>query len=63
MSSHVHLKAGNLGHDVDTTAAICGQLAGACYRESGIPKKWLENLVMRKEIANLADRLFESHRL
>ncbi len=31
------LKAVNLGNDSDTTGAICGQLAGACWGESGIP--------------------------
>jgi len=29
-------KAVNLGHNADTTGAICGQLAGACWGESGI---------------------------
>ena len=33
------LKAANLGDDADTTAAICGQVAGAFYGESGIPQK------------------------
>jgi ADP-ribosyl-[dinitrogen reductase] hydrolase len=51
------LTAANLGDDADTTAAICGQVAGAFYGESGIPQKWLEKLVMRKEITALADRL------
>jgi ADP-ribosylglycohydrolase len=55
------LKAANLGDDADTTAAICGQLAGAFYGESGIPKKWLERLAMRQEISTLVDRLFEAH--
>lgn len=31
------LYAVNLGDDADTTAAICGQLAGAFYSESAIP--------------------------
>ncbi len=31
------LRAVNLGDDADTTGAICGQLAGACWGESGIP--------------------------
>jgi ADP-ribosyl-[dinitrogen reductase] hydrolase len=31
------LLAANLGEDADTTAAIYGQLAGACYGEGGIP--------------------------
>jgi ADP-ribosyl-[dinitrogen reductase] hydrolase len=52
------LKAANLGDDADTTAAICGQVAGAFYGESGIPKKWLDKLVMREDITALADRLF-----
>ena len=52
------LKAANLGDDADTTAAICGQVAGACYGESGIPDKWLKKLAMREEIATLADRPF-----
>jgi ADP-ribosyl-[dinitrogen reductase] hydrolase len=51
------LKAGNLGDDADTTAAVCGQVAGAFYGASGIPKKWLDKLVTRKEITELADRL------
>src|SRR5215204_4945236 len=44
------LCAANLGDDADTTAAICGQVAGAYYGESGIPERWLNRLVMRAEI-------------
>ena len=51
------LKAANLGDDADTTAAICGQLAGAHYGIRGIPEAWLNKLVMRDEIAALADAL------
>ena len=51
------LKAANLGDDADTTAAICGQVAGAFYGESGIPSEWLQRLVMVEEIGNLAERL------
>jgi ADP-ribosyl-[dinitrogen reductase] hydrolase len=51
------LQAANLGDDADTTAAICGQIAGAYYGESNIPIKWLELLYMRVEIKNLADQL------
>lgn len=32
------LKAVNLGDDADTTGAVCGQLAGAYWGESGIPE-------------------------
>src|SRR5262245_56670875 len=31
------LRAANLGDDADTTAAVCGQVAGAHFGESGIP--------------------------
>jgi ADP-ribosyl-[dinitrogen reductase] hydrolase len=55
------LKAANLGDDADTTAAVCSQLAGASYSESGILTKWLDKLVMRREITERADRLFEAH--
>ena len=51
------LAAANLGDDADTTAAICGQLAGAFYGASSIPAHWLERLVMRGEIEALADDL------
>ena len=51
------LAAANLGDDADTTAAICGQVAGAFYSEAGIPDHWLEKLVMREEITRLADEL------
>jgi len=54
------LQAANLGNDADTTAAICGQLAGAFYGESGIPAKWLEQLHMRDEISQMAEQLHEA---
>lgn len=52
------LTAANLGDDADTTAAICGQVAGAYYGESAIPSHWLEQLTMRNEITTLADQLY-----
>lgn len=51
------LKAANLGDDADTTAAVCGQIAGAYYGAEGIPTKWLDRVAMRDEISVLADRL------
>jgi ADP-ribosyl-[dinitrogen reductase] hydrolase len=54
------LAAANLGHDADTTAAVCGQVAGAFYGEPGIPRRWLLRLAMREEIEALADRLAPS---
>lgn len=53
------LKAANLGEDADTTAAVCGQVAGAYYGDAAIPPRWLERLVMRDTIVDLADRLQE----
>jgi ADP-ribosyl-[dinitrogen reductase] hydrolase len=55
--SEAVLAAANLGDDADTTAAICGQVAGSYYGESGIPRAWLERLHMRVEIAVLAEKL------
>lgn len=51
------LQAANLGDDADTTAAICGQLAGAYYGVQEIPESWLQQLAMEQEIISLADRL------
>jgi ADP-ribosyl-[dinitrogen reductase] hydrolase len=51
------LLAANLGDDADTTAAVCGQLAGAHYGASRIPGTWLAKLVMHDQIALLADGL------
>jgi len=55
------LKAANLGDDADTTAAVCGQIAGAHYGESGIPKRWLERLVLIGKIREFADRLHQNN--
>ena len=54
------LQAANLGDDADTTAAICGQLAGAYYGESNIPDHWKQRLTMKNEIRMLADQLLQS---
>lgn len=56
------LAAVNLGDDADTTAAVCGQLAGAYYGEAGIPQHWLEPLVMREDIGLLAQQLLNTER-
>lgn len=52
------LRAANLGDDADTTAAICGQVAGAYYGAYAVPRSWRERLVMGDEIDELARRLF-----
>lgn len=47
----------NLGDDADTTGAIYGQLAGACYGESAIPDAWRARLTYRPLLTELAGRL------
>jgi len=39
------LRAVNLGHDADTTGAVCGQFAGAHFGEFGIPPEWRDGLL------------------
>jgi ADP-ribosylglycohydrolase len=56
------LLAVNLGDDADTTGAVYGQLAGAFYGESGIPEKWISQLVDRTLIASFGYRLFTRSR-
>jgi ADP-ribosyl-[dinitrogen reductase] hydrolase len=51
------LLATNLGDDADTTAAICGQIAGAYYGREGIPTAWQEKVYMRDEILGLVNSL------
>lgn len=38
------LKAVNLGHDTDTTAAVCGGLAAIAYGPESIPGEWIESI-------------------
>ena len=56
------LRAVNLGDDADTTAAVCGQVAGAYYGMSGIPSRWVELLAMREFIIGMADALYAANR-
>jgi ADP-ribosylglycohydrolase len=49
------LRAVNLGDDADTTGAVCGQLAGAYWGESGIPQEWRDG-VARPEMIEKALR-------
>ena len=54
------LWAVNLGDDADTTGAVCGQLAGAYWGESGIPREWLEGLARRDMIERALKGLMRS---
>lgn len=51
------LLAANLGDDADTTAAICGQLAGAFHGLSGIPERWLAKVALPETIESLTSGL------
>ena len=55
------LKSANIGNDADTTAAICGQIAGAYYGLSGIPERWKSKLVMYSDILEMAEKLATQH--
>jgi ADP-ribosylglycohydrolase len=46
------LKAVNLGDDADTTGAVCGQLGGADWGESGIPGEWLVGAARKDMLEN-----------
>lgn len=52
------LLAVNLGDDADTTGAVYGQIAGACYGYEGIPANWCDIVAMKAEIVELADKLY-----
>ncbi|MGO1079784.1 ADP-ribosylglycohydrolase family protein [Inquilinus sp. CA228] len=47
----------NLADDADSVGAVTGQLAGALYGLSGIPRRWLEPLAWRERIVEMADTL------
>ncbi|SMF53978.1 ADP-ribosyl-[dinitrogen reductase] hydrolase [Alteromonadaceae bacterium Bs31] len=55
------LSAANLGDDADTTAAVCGQIAGAYYGIDGIPGEWKEKLFMRQDMEAFAEQLLTSN--
>jgi ADP-ribosyl-[dinitrogen reductase] hydrolase len=54
------LLAANLGDDADTTAAVCGQIAGAYWGYDSIPQDWREALTMEDEIKNLTIKLIHN---
>ncbi len=53
------LKAANLGGDADSTAAVCGQVAGAYYGIDSIPQNWKDVLVKKELIFSIAQQLLE----
>ena len=59
--SEVVLTAINLGHDMDTTAAIAGGLAGLYYGTTSIPEYWLTSIARLEDILELGERLHEKY--
>lgn len=49
----------NLGGDADSTGAVYGQIAGAYYGVTAIPRRWLDVVVKKDIITALADRLWK----
>jgi ADP-ribosylglycohydrolase len=56
------LMAVNLGGDADTVGAVFGQIAGAFYGFDGIPKKWVNKIVMSDKIIGMASKIYELSR-
>lgn len=54
------LKATTLDCDADNAAAICGQIAGAHYGIDSIPAHWLDQILLREKIEDLACQLMTS---
>ena len=52
------LRAVNLGDDADTVGAVAGQIAGAAYGLSAIPRPWLDVLAWRDDIIAMGRRLY-----
>jgi ADP-ribosyl-[dinitrogen reductase] hydrolase len=48
------VRAANLGEDADTTAAVCGALAGAYYGYAAIPRQWRNQLQNEPQIREIA---------
>ena len=53
------MKAVNLGDDADTTGAVCGQLAGAYWGESGISAELRSGLARQGMLEDVIGRLLD----
>jgi ADP-ribosylglycohydrolase len=53
------LLAVNHSGDSDSTGAICGHLVGALLGAPALPAGWLDRILLRNEIENIAQRLLE----
>ncbi len=52
------LKSANLGDDADTTAAICGQIAGAYYGADSIPEHWISHLAKLDILKDITKNIY-----
>jgi ADP-ribosyl-[dinitrogen reductase] hydrolase len=48
----------NMGYDTDTVGAVTGMLAGRKYGLKGIPNRWLEKLMKKDELIDMAETLY-----
>lgn len=55
---HALIAAANLGDDADTVAAVTGQLAGAIYGWSAIPRAWRSALAWHDRLLDKAGLLY-----
>ena len=53
----------NIGEDTDTIGAIVGSMAGIIYGINSIPKEWLDKLIKRDYLINLASKFEEKVQL
>lgn len=51
------VSAVSLGDDADTTGAVTGALAGACWGLKALPERWRAVVQHREQLMTLADRL------
>jgi len=49
----------NKGYDADTVGAVTGMLAGRKYGYKNIPRRWLDKLVKRDELVDMAEKLYK----
>lgn len=48
-----------LGNDTDTFAAVTGALVGCYYGQQSIPQKWLQKLMRKDDIIEIAEHLYQ----
>ncbi len=53
------VRAVNAGGDAATLGTVAGALLGARFGEQAIPERWLKTLKIRKDIEDIADRLWK----